>query len=106
MSSSNHSYSGFVPGAIETPSGEIELNEGRETVTVRVQNLGDRPIQIGSHYHFYEANNALDFERETTKASASIFQQALPHDLSQGSQERSSWFAMPVSSKCTDFRAR
>ncbi|CAM4244643.1 urease subunit beta [Vibrio astriarenae] len=67
MSASQTNYSGLVPGVVETPSGDITLNEGRETVTVQVQNLGDRPVQIGSHYHFYEANNALDFEREKTK---------------------------------------
>jgi urease subunit beta len=67
MTKSNHSLSGFVPGAVETQSGDIVLNEGRETVTVKVQNLGDRPIQIGSHYHFYEVNDALAFEREKTK---------------------------------------
>ncbi|MFT5895940.1 MAG: urease subunit gamma/beta [bacterium] len=56
-----------VPGEISTAEGEIVLNEGRETVTVNVANEGDRPIQIGSHYHFYEANPALAFEREKTR---------------------------------------
>ena len=48
-------------------NGEIELNQGREKVTVKVANTGDRPIQVGSHYHFYETNHALDFERDKTK---------------------------------------
>lgn len=47
--------------------GDIALNAGREVLTVNVTNTGDRPIQIGSHYHFYEVNDALSFERESTK---------------------------------------
>ena len=53
----------MIPGAIETQPGEIELNAGRTTVTVEVRNTGDRPIQVGSHYHFFETNDALDFDR-------------------------------------------
>jgi urease subunit gamma/beta len=56
-----------VPGAIETVPGDIELNAGRTTVTVTVSNSGDRPIQVGSHYHFYEVNEALHFDRESTR---------------------------------------
>jgi len=52
-----------APGAIETPDGEIELNAGRRKASVQVLNTGDRPIQIGSHYHFFEVNRALDFDR-------------------------------------------
>jgi urease subunit beta len=47
--------------------GEITLNEGRETVTLTVANTGDRPVQVGSHYHFYETNQALDFDRDAAK---------------------------------------
>ncbi len=47
--------------------GKIELNVGRPTLTIQVANTGDRPIQVGSHFHFYEVNSALNFERETTK---------------------------------------
>lgn len=57
----------MIPGEIETLDGEIELNAGRETLSVRVANTGDRPIQVGSHYHFYETNNALSFDREKTR---------------------------------------
>ena len=57
----------MIPGEIITPSGEIELNTGRETITIEVSNTGDRPIQVGSHFHFYEVNTALQFDRETTK---------------------------------------
>lgn len=53
----------MVPGEVKAAAGEIELNAGRRTVTVQVTNSGDRPVQVGSHYHFYETNEALRFER-------------------------------------------
>ena len=53
----------MIPGEIDVQKGEIELNQGRETVTLEVANSGDRPIQVGSHYHFYETNPGLVFER-------------------------------------------
>ncbi|EJD6409995.1 urease subunit beta [Providencia rettgeri] len=58
----------MIPGEIKVNSalGDIVLNAGRETQTVQVANHGDRPIQIGSHYHFYEVNDALKFDREAT----------------------------------------
>jgi urease subunit beta len=55
------------PGEYIVEDGEIELNAGRETINLTVANSGDRPIQVGSHYHFYETNSALQFERETSK---------------------------------------
>ena len=55
------------PGAVETGEGEIVLNVGRATVTLTVSNTGDRPIQVGSHYHFYETNAALSFDREAAR---------------------------------------
>ena len=57
----------MIPGEVITQSGEIELNAGRETVELEVANTGDRPIQVGSHYHFYETNPALSFEREKAR---------------------------------------
>jgi urease subunit gamma/beta len=54
-------------GEVITESGDIELNEGREKVEVEVANIGDRPIQVGSHYHFYETNSALKFDRDKTR---------------------------------------
>ncbi len=54
----------MIPGEILTSEGDIELNVGRTTLRVRVSNTGDRPIQVGSHYHFYETNRALAFDRE------------------------------------------
>lgn len=53
----------MIPGEIITPEGEIELNAGRPTVTLEIANTGDRPIQVGSHYHFFETNPALTFDR-------------------------------------------
>jgi urease subunit beta len=53
----------MIPGEIITAPGEIELNAGRPTVTLEVANTGDRPIQVGSHYHFFETNPALSFDR-------------------------------------------
>jgi urease subunit beta len=67
MAGSSKQYTGFVPGQVETAKGDIELNVGRDTVTVKVENLGDRPVQIGSHYHFFEVNEALSFDRDLTK---------------------------------------
>src|SRR6266436_6428773 len=55
----------MIPGEIKVAAGEIDLNKGRETVVLKVTNTGDRPIQVGSHYHFYETNDALKFERRT-----------------------------------------
>ena len=55
------------PGEILTAPGELELNKGRNPITVEVANSGDRPIQVGSHYHFFETNDALKFDRKRTR---------------------------------------
>ena len=57
----------MIPGEIQVQAGDIELNADRQKQSIEVANLGDRPIQVGSHYHFYETNTALDFDREATK---------------------------------------
>lgn len=57
----------MIPGEIFTPDGDIELNPGVATVTLKVANTGDRPVQVGSHYHFYETNPALRFDREQAR---------------------------------------
>ena len=57
----------MVPGELVTAAGELELNAGRETKTVRVMNTGDRPIQVGSHFHFAQVNDALAFDREASQ---------------------------------------
>ncbi|PKO24772.1 MAG: urease subunit beta [Betaproteobacteria bacterium HGW-Betaproteobacteria-8] len=56
----------MIPGEMQVKAGDITLNEGRPTVTLDVANTGDRPIQVGSHYHFYETNDALSFDRDAT----------------------------------------
>ena len=56
----------LIPGEIITEKGDIELNSGKDTKSITVSNSGDRPIQVGSHYHFYETNQALIFDREIT----------------------------------------
>ena len=57
----------MIPGEYAVASGELELNENRDRLQLQVANTGDRPIQVGSHYHFYETNPALDFDREASK---------------------------------------
>ena len=57
----------MIPGEVIAAAGDIELNAGRETVTLSVANTGDRPVQVGSHYHFFETNSALEFDREASK---------------------------------------
>jgi urease subunit beta len=57
----------MIPGEVFPAAGDIELNAGQPTVTVSVANSGDRPIQVGSHYHFYETNSALTFDREKVR---------------------------------------
>jgi len=57
----------MIPGELLLAPGDIELNAGRATLQVVVANTGDRPIQVGSHYHFYETNDALSFDREVTR---------------------------------------
>jgi urease subunit beta len=55
------------PGEYFIDAGEISLNEGKSTLIISVANKGDRPVQVGSHYHFYETNSALEFDREATR---------------------------------------
>jgi len=57
----------MIPGEMLIKDGDIELNKGRKTVTLRVANTGDRPIQVGSHYHFFETNPALQFDRKKAR---------------------------------------
>jgi urease subunit beta len=57
----------MIPGEVFPADGDIELNAGRASVTITVANSGDRPIQVGSHYHFYETNPALKFDREKAR---------------------------------------
>ncbi|MDF1776902.1 MAG: urease subunit beta [Rhizobiaceae bacterium] len=57
----------MIPGEIICAQSDIVLNEGAQTLTIKVANRGDRPVQVGSHYHFYESNEALDFDREKVR---------------------------------------
>ncbi len=57
----------MIPGEVITQAGDITLNEGQLTVTVKVANTGDRPVQVGSHYHFFETNPALTFDRAAAR---------------------------------------
>ncbi|MEX1317616.1 MAG: urease subunit beta [Synechococcaceae cyanobacterium] len=57
----------MIPGELIPEPGEIELNAGRPVTTVQVANTGDRPVQVGSHFHFHEANGALEFDREAAR---------------------------------------
>ena len=57
----------MIPGEMKIEAGEIELNVGRRTATIEVANTGDRPIQVGSHYHFFETNEALRFDRAAAR---------------------------------------
>jgi urease subunit beta len=57
----------MVPGELLVKSGELVLNEGRDAIRITVANIGDRPIQVGSHYHFFETNAALDFDRAAAR---------------------------------------
>ncbi|MGA9962139.1 MAG: urease subunit beta, partial [Azonexus sp.] len=57
----------MIPGELLAEPGELELNAGRPTITLVVANTGDRPIQVGSHYHFYETNGGLSFDREAAR---------------------------------------
>ena len=57
----------MIPGELFPADGDILLNEGRETLSLSVANTGDRPVQVGSHYHFHETNAALDFDRDSAR---------------------------------------
>ncbi|MCZ4288402.1 urease subunit beta [Hoeflea alexandrii] len=57
----------MIPGEVLTKDGDIELNSGAPSITLKVANTGDRPVQVGSHYHFFETNEALSFDREKAR---------------------------------------
>ena len=57
----------MIPGEMKIKTGEIEINQGREIISMTVANTGDRPIQVGSHYHFFETNSALQFDRNEAR---------------------------------------
>jgi len=87
----------MIPGEMFIKDGEIELNAGRKTVALSVTNIGDRPIQVGSHYHFFETNPALKFDRR--RARGSISPPAQRCALNRGRRARSRSLRSPVSAR-------
>jgi urease subunit beta len=81
----------MIPGEMIVTDGDIELNSGRETLRLAVANSGDRPIQVGSHYHFYETNPALRFDRATTRGFVSTSPPAPRCGSSRGRAGKLSW---------------
>jgi urease beta subunit len=80
-----------IPGESITRDGEIMLNAGRRAITLEVANTGDRPIQVGSHYHFFETNEALEFERERTRGYRLDIPAGTAVRFEPGQRARSSW---------------
>ena len=68
----------MIPGEWFIKDGDIEINAGRKTVTIMVANIGDRPIQVGSHYHFFETNSGLSFDRQAARGMRLISRPARP----------------------------
>ena len=79
--------SNLIPGEIIPEQGEIELNLGKDVKTIIVSNSGDRPVQVGSHYHFFETNKALIFDRELTLGMRLDIPLERPLDLNQEIQQ-------------------
>ena len=96
----------MIPGEILTDDGEHELNAGRATVSVTVSNTGDRPVQIGSHYHFYEVNPALSFDREAARGFRLNIRRAPPCVSSPARNARSNWSHWRVIASSTALTAR
>ena len=78
----------MIPGEIITKTDEIIINKDSDALKIKVSNTGDRPIQVGSHYHFYETNEFLSFERDKTKEWDLILQREPQFDLNLAKQER------------------
>ena len=95
----------MIPGEMFIQDGEIELNAGRKTVTLTVANSGDRPIQVGSHYHFFETNPALKFDRRTPAACGSILRPAPRCGSSRARPETSIWSRSPANASSMAFAA-
>ena len=81
----------MIPGEILPAEGEIELNAGRAGVTLSVVNRGDRPVQVGSHFHFFETNAALDFDRDAARGRGSTSPPAPPCASSRARRARCGW---------------
>jgi hypothetical protein len=81
----------MIPGEVMTAAGEIELNAGRPAITLTVSNTGDRPVQVGSHYHFAETNSALDFDRDAARGHGWISRRARRCASSRARRGRCNW---------------
>lgn len=90
------------PGEIIVQSTEIMINEGRENTKIKVKNSGDRPIQVGSHYHFFEANPALDFDREQAYGKHLDIPAGRLSALNQAMKKKSVSYVMRAIKKYTD----
>ena len=91
MANSSADNSTMIPGELLPAEGDIELNAGRATVTLAVANSGDRPIQVGSHFHFYEVNDALQFERDQAKGMRLDIPAGRSEERRVGIESRSRW---------------
>ena len=90
----------LVPGEVLAEPGEIAMNEGRETIALEVANTGDRPIQVGSHYHFFEANPALKFDRAARRAASASTSPREPRSASSRARSaRCAWSRSPASAR-------
>ena len=78
----------MIPGEYILAEGDIECNEGRPTVNITVVNTGDRPVQVGSHFHFFEVNRQMTFDRQMPLACASILLQELLFALNQAKKKK------------------
>jgi urease subunit beta len=81
----------MIPGELLPADGDIELNAGKETVTLSVANSGDRPIQVGSHFHFFEVNDALQFDRDQAKGMRLDIPAGTAVRFEPGDERRLSW---------------
>jgi len=106
LPSINRSCERHDTGEFRIAAGDIEINAGRKTVTVKVVNTGDRPIQVGSHYHFYETNEALRFERKAAYGSRLNIASGTAVRFEPGNRARWSWWRSRATAKSTDSRAQ
>jgi urease subunit beta len=91
----------MIPGEFFIKDGEIELNKGRKSVTLSVANTGDRPIQVGSHYHFFETNPALEFDRKKARGMRLDIPAGTAVRFGPGRPGTSSWSRSPASAPST-----
>ncbi len=96
----------MIPGEMNVEPGDIELNAGRATVTLEVANTGDRPIQVGSHYHFFETNEALRFDRAAARGIRLNIAAGTAVRFEPGQTRTVELVASPATARCTASRAR